>query len=269
MSLHQHNPYGAYVMQHYAPQNTAPPQQPQQPQPPTPANATTVAPSDTYTQQASGSGQQSPLVAQGDWTKNLVQLAKTAELKKHALTLQLHTAHILSAHSTLEAKNKALQDIKEQKNRLESERTRLLNCLREVNEDRDKARFCGSRHRCGELRSKIQAITDGDYAVAKREVDQLRGELGQPPVPSLQQTLEEKNAAYLTERRINGAPGSGEVTPVASAGVKRVAAEPAAAETPGKRPRGRPKGSKNRTKSSAAAAGASAGGGGGGEAAGE
>ena len=117
-----------------------------------------------------------PLVAQGDWTKNLVHLAKTAELKyvvlvidlfsnilannilnlstekkcsliriyyfrvyrKHALTLQLHTAHILTSHGTLESKNKALQDIKEQKDRLESERMRLLNCLRQVNEDRDK-----------------------------------------------------------------------------------------------------------------------------------
>jgi len=37
--------------------------------------------------------QAKPLVATGDWTKNLVHLAKTAELKKHALTLQLHTAH--------------------------------------------------------------------------------------------------------------------------------------------------------------------------------
>lgn len=79
-----------------------------------------------------------PLVATGDWTKNLVHLAKTAELKygpntsiepegividlflrrKHALTLQLHTAHILSAHESLEQKNKAIQDLKEQKNKL-------------------------------------------------------------------------------------------------------------------------------------------------------
>ena len=37
--------------------------------------------------------------------------------RKHALTLQLHTAHILSAHASLELKNKALQDIMEQKNK--------------------------------------------------------------------------------------------------------------------------------------------------------
>jgi len=80
-----------------------------------------------------------PIVAKGDdWSRSLVQLAKTAELKKHALTLQVHTAHILSAHASLDEKGKALQDVKEQKNRLESERMRLLNCLREVNEDRDK-----------------------------------------------------------------------------------------------------------------------------------
>lgn len=80
------------------------------------------------------------------------------------MTLQLHTAHILSAHATLDSKNKAVQDLKEQKNkyvqrfqivsrkgslaetpldRLESERTRLLVCLREVNEDRDKVHLPG------------------------------------------------------------------------------------------------------------------------------
>jgi hypothetical protein len=37
--------------------------------------------------------------------------------RKHALTLQLHTAHILSAHASLEQKNKAIQDLKEQKNK--------------------------------------------------------------------------------------------------------------------------------------------------------
>jgi hypothetical protein len=94
--------------------------------------------------------QSSPLVATGDWTKDLVHLAKTAELKyvsdsvifavapmcqigldniscdifsnhyssrKHALSLQLHTAHILSAHATLDSKSKAIQDIREQKNK--------------------------------------------------------------------------------------------------------------------------------------------------------
>ena len=33
------------------------------------------------------------------------------------MTLQLHTAHILSAHAALEQKNKAIQDLKEQKNK--------------------------------------------------------------------------------------------------------------------------------------------------------
>ncbi|TDL24894.1 hypothetical protein BD410DRAFT_785619 [Rickenella mellea] len=205
------------------------------------ASPNTIAPKETY---------QSPLVAQGDWTKNLVHLAKTAELKKHALTLQLHTAHILSAHATLDSKNKALQDIKEQKNRLESERTRLLNCLREVNEDRDKADLLESsiNKECSDLRSKIQAITDGDYAVAKREVDALRGELGQAPLPSLQATLDEKSAAYLNERRLTGdGNGSPQVAQQKRGGeeVYSVAEGPL---TPGKRPRGRPKGSKNKTK---------------------
>jgi hypothetical protein len=37
--------------------------------------------------------------------------------RKHGLTLQMHTAHILSAHASLDQKNKALQDLKEQKNK--------------------------------------------------------------------------------------------------------------------------------------------------------
>ncbi|EJD02160.1 uncharacterized protein FOMMEDRAFT_124435 [Fomitiporia mediterranea MF3/22] len=295
MSLHQHHPYIQYapVMQHYVPpQSPAHPQvtqQQQQPPPqqtPTPVPpATTVAPNDTYTQQhanasptqtqtqlqaqAQNQNQSTPLIAQGDWTKNLVHLAKTAELKKHALTLQLHTAHILSAHSQLEAKNKALQDVKEEKNRLESERSRLLNCLRQVNEDRDKTDLCEQtiNKEISDLRAKIQAITDGEYAVAKREVDALRAELGQPPMPSLQQTLEEKNQAYLNERRLNGAPASTETSTPVLSGAKRTISEPAAAETPTKRPRGRPKGSKN--KKNLTAVGGSTSAGAGGDAAGE
>jgi hypothetical protein len=52
-----------------------------------------------------------------EWTRNLIHLAKAAELKKHALNLQLHTAHILSAHMLLDEKNKTLQDVREQRNR--------------------------------------------------------------------------------------------------------------------------------------------------------
>lgn len=47
-------------------------------------------------------------------------------------------------------------------------------------------------NRCNDLRSKITQLTDGEYAVAKRDVDRLRGQLGQPPMPNLQETLEEK-----------------------------------------------------------------------------
>ncbi|KAH9950324.1 hypothetical protein B0H21DRAFT_567733 [Amylocystis lapponica] len=239
------------------------------------------------------SSSSAPLLASGDWTKNLVHLAKTAELKcvflaslirvrplyrralcdslsrfrrhtrvpsrhveyclfatrnlapigKHALTLQLHTAHILSAHASLEQKNKAIQDLKEQKNKLESERVRLLNCLREVNEDRDKADILeGTLNReCAELTQKIQAIQDGDYAAAKQDVDRLRQELGQPPLPSLQTTLEEKSAQYLKELRLQA-----DAAAVAAAGTKRSGEELGSDGQPvGKRPRGRPKGSKN------------------------
>jgi len=50
--------------------------------------------------------------------------------------------------------------------------------------------------RCTELRARIQQITDGEYATAKRDVDGLRAELGQPPLPGLQATLEEKSQQY-------------------------------------------------------------------------
>ncbi|KAG6888147.1 hypothetical protein C0995_010316 [Termitomyces sp. Mi166 len=135
-----------------------------------------------------------PLVATGDWTKDLVHLAKTAELKKHALTLQLHTAHILSAHASLQEKSRVIQDIREQRNKLDSERTKLLTALREINEDRDKADLMEStiERECSEIRTKMNTLTEGEYAVAKSDVDRLRQELGQPPLPSLQSILDEK-----------------------------------------------------------------------------
>ena len=48
------------------------------------------------------------------------------------------------------------------------------------------------RSRCQDTRAKIAQLTDGDYAIAKADVDRLRQELGQPPLPSLQSTLDEK-----------------------------------------------------------------------------
>jgi hypothetical protein len=56
---------------------------------------------------------------------------------------------------------------------------------------------CAIVTRCAELRARIQQITDGEYATAKRDVDALRAELGQPPLPGLQATLEEKSQQYV------------------------------------------------------------------------
>ncbi|GJE96371.1 hypothetical protein PsYK624_125660 [Phanerochaete sordida] len=193
-------------------------------------------------------GSQQPILAQGDWTQKLVQLAKTAELKKHALTLQLHTANILSAHAALDEKNKAIQDVKEQKNKLDSERSRLLKCLQEVNEDRDKADMLADKlaRDVGELQGKIKALSDGEYAAAKDDVDRLRRELGQPPLPSLQATIEDKSAQYLKELRTQLE---------ANAQASKRGADDAGDGQPGsKRPRGRPKGSKNSKKAKAAEA---------------
>lgn len=51
--------------------------------------------------------------------------------------------------------------------------------------------------RCTDLRNRIRTIEDGDYALAKRDVDALRSELDEPPLPSLQQVLEEKSQQYV------------------------------------------------------------------------
>ncbi|KAI0351549.1 hypothetical protein OH77DRAFT_1487270 [Trametes cingulata] len=205
------------------------------------ASSSTSSTSTAAAATAAAGGNNTPLLATGDWTKSLIQLAKTAELKKHALTLQLHTAHILSAHAALEQKNKAIQDLKEQKNKLESERARLLNCLREVNEDRDKADIQEAtlNKEVNELQHKIKSISEGEYAVAKQDVDRLRQELGQPPLPSLQTTLEEKSAEYLKALRLQAESAN------ASSGTKRPGDDLSADGQPVKRPRGRPKGSKN------------------------
>ncbi|KAF9261258.1 hypothetical protein L218DRAFT_961735 [Marasmius fiardii PR-910] len=208
------------------------------------------------------------VIAQGDWTKDLVHLARTAELKKHALTLQLQTAHILSSHALLEQKSKAIQDVKEQRNKLDSERNRLLESLRQVNEDRDKADILTAsiEKECTELRSKIAQLSEGDYATAKREVDHIRKELGQSPLPSLQSMLDEKTAQYLNNRRLSAIAASSSTD--INANNKRPAPASAPVVTapvsvphgatfavigvdapPAKRPRGRPKGSKNRKSS--------------------
>ncbi|KAJ8501685.1 hypothetical protein ONZ51_g490 [Trametes cubensis] len=198
------------------------------------ASSSAAASSSSAQPSSSSPAANTPLLATGDWTKSLIQLAKTAELKKHALTLQLHTAHILSAHAALEQKNKAIQDLKEQKNKLESERQRLLNCLREA--DIQEATL---NKEVNDLQHKIKTISEGEYAVAKQDVDRLRQELGQPPLPSLQTTLEEKSAEYLKALRLQAETSN------PSTGTKRAGEELAGDGQPVKRPRGRPKGSKN------------------------
>lgn len=88
----------------------------------------------------------------------------------------------------------------------------MLDCLRQVNEDREKV--CGSPltgsgiytypkvdlsesailKEINEFKNQIKTITDGEYEAAKKEVDAIRLELGMPPLRSLEATLEEKSA---------------------------------------------------------------------------
>ena len=121
--------------------------------------------------------------------------------------------------------------------------------------------------RCDELRTKIKAITDGEYAASKREVDTLRQELGQEALPSLQNMLDEKSASlsiscrtsviqteisnsYIRGRRLNANGDNSNFS-----AKKRPAPAPkldegcsAPGEPPVKRPRGRPRGSRNKGK---------------------
>ncbi|EUC57739.1 zinc finger protein [Rhizoctonia solani AG-3 Rhs1AP] len=151
---------------------------------------------------------QSPVIAQpgSDWAKDLIKQARSSELKKHSLTLQLHTAQILSAHSSLEQRNKKLEDVRAQKDWLESERGRLLDELRKVNEEREKASCqcpgfeSALQREVSEFKNKIKCITEGEYGDAKQEVEKIRKELGMLPLPSLQVTLEEKGASIHKRR---------------------------------------------------------------------
>jgi len=114
---------------------------------------------------------------------------------------------------------------------------------------------------CEEIQNQISLITEGEYIVAKQRVDELRQQLGQPPIPTLQSIIDERTAAYLTERRLKG-PSSLTFTVTGSergSPLERPASEPTltsatnqrdpeSGEPPAKRPRGRPKGSKNKPK---------------------
>ncbi|KAJ7831831.1 hypothetical protein B0H14DRAFT_3713084 [Mycena olivaceomarginata] len=173
-----------------SPQDTqhAPPRRLQQQQQPQPHASTSAAA--TINAQA---GAQAQGYAQAQPPQQ--QPAAIVAKEKHALTLQLHTAHILSAHASLTQKDRAVEDIREQRNRapftslvfrtmplssqpttnraqprrLESERARLIECLAQVNEDRNQADLLEAtldRERAL-LRAKIAQLSEGEYRAAK------------------------------------------------------------------------------------------------------
>ncbi|KAG8894725.1 ADP/ATP carrier protein [Tulasnella sp. 403] len=148
----------------------------------------------------------------------------------------------------------------------QSQRAQLLNQLREVNENREKVDLEESKAQkehvllCDDIRRKVQELTDGEYATAKREVDKLRQELGLDPSKTIESQLEEK--ARKRRNSTNGGVGEASqstVNPepiVVASPQKRgpgrppkvVTAEVVDGPPPPKRPRGRPKGSKNKPK---------------------
>ncbi|KZT53488.1 hypothetical protein CALCODRAFT_528915 [Calocera cornea HHB12733] len=232
---------------------------------------------------------QGPIVAAPgtDWSQQLIKLAKTAELKKHTLALQIHTADIVNAQASLEEKQKALQDVRSEKNWLESERERLLEALKEVNLDRERVDLAEAnltREYVHPHANTITSVTDGAYAQSRSTVDVLRQELELPPLPSLQDTLNEKAAIILEEKRraaqpqqpasqqrkrgrppkrqSDAVPGTGEMSFDSATGlplldgVNGAGRDPETGEGPAKRPRGRPR--KNKAQQAEAAAQAAA-----------
>lgn len=101
--------------------------------------------------------------------------------------------------------------------------------------------------RMATLRSKISTLTaaNSPYALAKRDVDALRVELGQNVLPTVQSMIEEKGAGYLRGRlEANSANSAGGSTVKRER--ERTQESAASGEVPVKRPRGRPKGSRNK-----------------------
>ncbi|KAJ7801323.1 hypothetical protein B0H14DRAFT_3783431 [Mycena olivaceomarginata] len=156
-----------------SPQDTqhAPPRRLQQQPPPQPhastSAAATINPQGGAQAQGQGQAQAQPPPPQPAAIR--CENIFTPRTEKHALTLQLHTAHILSAHASLTQKDRAVEDIREQRNRLESERARLIECLAQVNEDRNQADLLEAtldRERAL-LKAKIAQLSEGEYRAAK------------------------------------------------------------------------------------------------------
>jgi len=61
--------------------------------------------------------------------------------------------------------------------------------------------------RCIDLRGRIQTITENEYAQAKEDVDKLRKELGQSPIQSIQETLNQRESAWLESVRKSKSQG--------------------------------------------------------------
>ena len=95
---------------------------------------------------------------------------------------------------------------------------------------------------CDALRAKIKVLSEGEYAIAKNDVDRLRADLGEEPLQSLQQTLDERSAAYLEERIRQRT----ERENAAAAATAQKRPSESTQDGQSKRPRGRPKGSRNK-----------------------
>ncbi|KAE9388331.1 hypothetical protein BT96DRAFT_785310, partial [Gymnopus androsaceus JB14] len=106
----------------------------------------------------------------------------------------LLTAHILSAHASLEQKGKSIQNVKDQRTNKDRNKADLLMvcCLFYELSMIILTDFC--IYRCSNLCNQILTFSEGDYASAKANVNHLCAELGYPPLPLLQSMLDKKAA---------------------------------------------------------------------------
>ncbi|KAG9003431.1 hypothetical protein FRB95_010933 [Tulasnella sp. JGI-2019a] len=247
---------------HQHPQQQQQYPQPQQPPPPQeslhqtqPPSASTSQASPSVTALESPSGILASRTE--DWTESLVKLAKSAELKKHALTLQMHTSRIVAYNLTLQKKERSMGAVRKQKESLEAQHTQLLNKLRVIDENREKAELEEAKalRECEEMRTLIKEMTEGEYTAAKTAVDRLRQELDMDPAPSLERKLEEKRGRHSTAAPMLTPVQARTTVSDARVPTKRTSSDRLATSTeslpvrdvpPAKRPRGRPKGSKNK-----------------------
>ncbi|KZV96222.1 hypothetical protein EXIGLDRAFT_439436 [Exidia glandulosa HHB12029] len=192
------------------------------------------------------------------WNVLLVQYVQVTAMKKLALTLELVKAKVLALQGMLSTREQELQSVKERKEMLDQERSRLLASLRAVNEAHEHAEveertLSADVHA---LQHQIQFLTSGELPIAQAKLDALRVELGehdpaaQPPNRQSQIEVSSSLTPPSTHDGTLADTLEDSAQPAADPPPVPVAVPPRAGEP--RRGRGRPRGSKGKPKKSEA-----------------